>query len=348
MVSIDIGNRNIHIIEGRQTAKGMEIRNMVVMPTPVNTVSDGRIDDPVPLRMAINDILRDKGFRSKNAVITIQSNSVVSREFVLPRPAKEYIGNVVAFEMGQFLPPSQNGGYNVQYKVLDEFESDGVKKIKVRVAAMPKMIAGEYFAFVKSLGLRPIALDMHANCISKLFCRNLQINDVQLGLDMNIAIIDIGYRNTGINIISQGHLEFSRYLSSGVREVDAAISSHFGISIEKAEQVKIKKLNLETDESSYDTGSETLKAVQGLISSWTGEIQKVIQYFSLKNSDNKVNMVFLCGGGANLAGLPAYLEKLLELPVRKIESMSNVAFKGSKDTMSIEYIINTIGALIRF
>lgn len=343
-VAIDVGNKNIHIIEGRCTGNFIEVEKAVLVTTPPGSFADGKIDDRNLLKESLQTALLDNKVDAKKAVVTIHSSSIITREFILPEATPDQLKNIVKYEIEQYLPIVSRE-YNIEYKVVEELIDDNIKKVRVQVAAMPRDIVVGYYNFLKSLNLKPLALDIHSNSISKLFARKLIINNENYSWDSTSAVIDVGSHSFNINIISNGRIQYSRSISSGGRELDKAIATNFNLSLERAEQKKINQVYLKPDEE--PSSSDLNHLIKSILDQWIGEVQKVFQYYSTRCKESKIDSIYLHGGGSNLKGLSEYTEGILNIPTVKVNDISFIRPGEGLSEFSKEYFLNAAGAMIR-
>ena len=79
------------------------------------------------------------------------------------------------------------------------------------------------------------------------------------------------------------------------------------------------------------------------------EIDKVFKYHISRHSNNKIDQVYLIGGGAQFVDVEELFSTRLELPVKKMDKLNNVEFnlKDTKEQKHVNLYINSVGALIR-
>lgn len=346
-VSIDIGSKNIHIVEGKPVGRSVEVEKAVMIPTPYGSFRDGGIQDQIQLKDAVRNALLQNNIKTKKAVLTIQSTQVITRELILPAVKKEELKNIAKFEIEQHLP-IVSSEYVMEFKVIDEFVEDNVKKSRINVAAMPKDMVESWYNFTKKLNLKPVVLDVHSNSVSKLLSGEFVVNGERYSPDKTVAVIDIGYQGININIVSKGKTEFSRFVVSGGKEIDRSIAANFSIPQEKMEQKKIRELGLDGSDNASDSAGSLNDLVRQIVNQWMVEIQKVFQYHTSRSKGSRIDAVFLYGGTSNIAGIAKYMEQFLNIHTAKLQSISSSSFSGMTGNTDINYYINAIGALIRY
>ncbi len=292
----------MHVVEGACKGRMIEVKKAFVAPTPSNSVVDGRIEDKVLLKDAFHTAFSQNKISAKSAIICFQSASVITRELVLPDAQQQQLGGVVRYEMEQYLPAAANS-YIIEYRIVENLVEDKIGKSKVRVAAIPRDIIDGYYQFFRQMKLKPAVFDIQSNAVTKIFAGGLDINGERYSTDKTVAFIDIGHENTVINVMSKGMLEFSRLAAYGGRDLNAALASFYNVSLDKAEQKKISEFRLDRVDSANDTSDGAHSLSVNIMNQLMTEIQKVFQYYINRNQGNKIEAVYLHGGGSNIKGL---------------------------------------------
>ena len=133
-----------------------------------------------------------------------------------------------------------------------------------------------------------------------------------------VMIANIGRENIDVVICRGADLIFARNLSGGARLFDQAVAQRFDVSEQKGEEVKIKYATLEPNAQYASPNHE--KASRAILGA-AGQLQSLLQSTvlfcksQLKLSGLKIDRVALCGGGAALSGLPAWLRSAMNVPV---------------------------------
>ncbi|SHH46307.1 type IV pilus assembly protein PilM [Tepidibacter thalassicus] len=350
VLSIDIGNKNTKIVVGRHQKNSVLVEKAMVIETPINSYRDGNILDIDSLKVVIREVLSREKIKTKKVICTVQSTSIITREIVLPVAKKEEeMKTMVQFEIEQYLPIIFDD-YVVEYKILEEFTEEGIKKGRILVVALPKTIAEDYLKLINELKLTPLALDVSSNAISKLYESNVKINLENYSYDKTVSVIDIGHNYLNLDIISRGILQFSRIINIGSNDIDINIANTFNLSIEEAEKRKIEDAvlgNTELSENNLISSQILNDTLMSSIDGWIQEINRIFKYYLNRNRENKVEEIHLHGGGCEINGLLEYFEEKLNIPTLKIESMSNIKLNKTVRDIEINRYLNCIGSIIR-
>ncbi|MCB2295212.1 pilus assembly protein PilM [Clostridium algoriphilum] len=344
VLSLDIGSKNTKIVLGSQSKKNVIIEKAITMITPEGCYNDGNIIDITKLKSEILDVLQVENIKCRNIIITTKSTSVINRDIDVPIAKKEDMDAIIKFQMERYLPIVFDD-YITQYTVLEEFEDEGIKQAKVTVVVYPKIMAEGYYNLIKELKGNAVALDISSNSINKLFIEGVKVNDENYSLEDTVAVIDLGYDFTNVNIISDGNVQFTRIINYGGAHIDIDISKQLSISEEEAENQKLKCCNLERESLSDKQSSIVNDIAKAQVRNWIQEIEKLLNYYKSKEQGNKIDKIYIYGGSSSLKGIETYIKDTMNLPVTQIQNLSNV--KCSKIDVKSSIYLNAIGAIIR-
>jgi len=350
-VSIDIGNQNTKILIGSQNGNNVLVEKTLIIPTPTSSFHDGRITDKIRLKSEIARTLLQNKIKAKKAIFTIESTAIITRELVLPSATETELDNMIRFEIEQYLPINLND-YVLEYKLLEKFKDEEEEKVKILVAGLPKSMAEDYLKLVEELDLKPLALDMNSNAVSKLFSIDSNINDESYSLDKTVALIDLGHNYINLSIISKGIPQLNRLIVAGGKDIDISIANHFNLSLEEAEMKKKEDVNLELISQrdsivSYITSIALNDIARDVVDDWLQEIQKLFQYYTSRNHGNRIDQIYIYGGSSNLKGLSEYFYDTLNIPTFRLEKMSCIKEAKNKDALDLNIFLNCVGAIIR-
>lgn len=352
-LALDIGNRYIKIVYGRVIKKKVEVMHYDIIDTPPNVVRDGKIIDAKSIAGIISETVKKNKMKAKRLVMLVTGTGVITRDIVMPKSTESEIEKILEFEAPQYFPVDLQN-YVLDFKVIEETINDEGVSDRVLLVAVPTRQVDEYMKIPDMLKMEMESIDLPANCISKFLFSTDPKQDKDVKIPAEFAVIDIGANTTAVCIFSNQKLKFSRILLSGGCEIDKLISNQFNTDFVQAEQVKllIGKIipeGMEQQESEEVMNvSETIKlAVNNMVT----DINRFIEFYNSRTSNNRLEKVYICGGGSKLEGLSVYLSSYLNLPVDYLLSRDRVIFKEKKDPVVCEqdftFLINALGALIR-
>lgn len=341
VVAFEIGSKNIKIVEGKYSKDKLSVYKMAQVETPMAAIEDGAIIDERALVNVLQVAINQLGIKSKDAVVTSNSSSIIDREIIIPAVDESEMESVIKYEIQQYLPINLDE-YIVEYVVVDKLVDSEGPKLKVNVISYPKDMVNGYYKLVKSLGLNPYVLDVTYNSLKKIVNHTGIIkNNGQVG--GTVAFVDMGATSINVTIFKRGQLDFTRVIKSGGETIDQALSTRLDMSIKSTESMKIDKGNLLDIQEDDEINTIIKETVDEMI----GEIEQILQFANNKNGEN-VDEVVIYGGASKLRGLDVYMQRKLLKSIKRVFTLERIDMSTSampKEPIG-EYL-NAIGAVIR-
>lgn len=332
MLAIDIGSRKVCVLEGKTRRDKVVVTAFGEIEYETQLVSDGKIQDHATLGFYINEIIKTLKMKSRKAVVTINSTAVVAREFILPNVKPAKLELLVQNEM--MLVLGSESGYVIDYTVIDQ-TPEGM--LKVQAFAAPVELVEDYRWLLEEVGLKPHALDLHTNAISKL-CTDGAFNKTKPGED-NIILADIGYTHICFYSFCKGVCQFFRTEASPLRDLMDEVGA---LRHEDANGQTMAYLALWSPATKEDPA--LADAVDRFTTRLADEIQRYTQYLLLNSTYKSVSNIYIIGGAACLKGLDAALTQQLGINTQVLESVTGLKLPiGCR----LAKTCNAAGALIR-
>ena len=203
MISIDITDTQIKLVDANVAAK-ISVKKAVKRDLPVNTIENGRIIDMHTVAGEITDILVTEKISEREAIICINSGTILYREIEIPKPKAGnetfVIETIIQNEM------SLGDEYNITYSISEEIVTDEGPKLKVIAAACPQKMIDIYLELSRQVGLRTKLVVVSNNNITRLVRRSSVYKAFSPLLLMQV---DRNFIN--INLYNKGAVVFSRY-----------------------------------------------------------------------------------------------------------------------------------------
>lgn len=342
-ISIDLGNKEIKLVVGEHTEKKIDITSMYNISQDENIYYSGQIYDERVVGNNITKIIKDNKIKESNVILNIEASDLIKREMVIPVLGKEDAIKAITLEIGEYLPIDIEK-YIIQYVEIDRFEEDSLKKMNILVYALPYKLAEQYYTLLKNIGLNPSVLDIQSNCIEKLFS-NFKINGVNTNNE-TIAVIDIGNSGMNISIIEKGKHRFNRVVR-GSQSIKTALIMTGNCTENNIDYIINKYMSRNIFSESIDEEDLKIKEeILFVVNSWISDMEKLFQYYTSRNTENKIDTVFIYGGGTMLRNIGDYIESRIGISTRVISSIENLDVSKISNNIDIIKYINCISALI--
>lgn len=211
MLSIDITDRQIKLVRGAPNGSKIKIEEVDYRDITVGMIANGYIADIPIVAAEIIDIIKTRGIKEKDAIVSISSSSILYKELLLQKPKR--ITNSAAIEAMIASNMGITNEYNVSYSIVGQtVDENKTPLIKVLATACPQRLVDGYVRLFTHLGLTLKAINISNNSISRLIQ-----NTPKMSGYMPLLLIQIDKEFLNFNLYEEGTLAFSRYF-----KIDAA------------------------------------------------------------------------------------------------------------------------------
>jgi type IV pilus assembly protein PilM len=244
----------------------------------------------------------------------------------------------------------------LDFKVQEEVLNNDGAFDRIILAAVPEKQADEYMKIPQLLNKEMEAIDLPANSISKfLSAIGLGKTEEEGGpVSKEFAVLDIGYETTGVYIFYEDKLRFNRILLNGSGDIDKLISNNFNVDSKQAEEIKILNTRIFSEEEETGEASDQIQlcnVIRPAVNSVIMDINRFFDFYNSRSTENKLQMIYICGGGSKLEGIDGYISGYFNIPVRHISAAGNITYLGIKKHEEFQndfaYLVNAIGAVVR-
>lgn len=251
-------------------------------------------------------LLAEAQVTAKNCIVSLPNNAVFTSVIEMQQLSEDQMESAISFEAKKYIPLPL-AEVVLSWSVVSKDSQLG--RQKVLLIAVPKQVQQSYIQLFAMTGLELSIIEIEALAL----IRSLSTSSVK-----NSVIIDIGARNTGLNVVMDGVLQLTRNLSIGGATITDTIAKTLNVSIPRAEQFK-KDFGL----SNADFIPETIKPVMSTIKN---EVKQLVSIYAARSVP--VQKLILTGGGSNLPGIVTYFQDL-GIPVEFGNPLANVGYDPS-------------------
>lgn len=351
LLAIDICADNLFIAQGNVSSGSVDLQLCDEAELQDGTVDDGDIKNHAALVMTLTKLLSAHPLKASSAAITFSSGMVLSRRLTLPPAKPVEMAAMVRSQMSQAVNSPEDFVFDYSFaKPVQPKDAPS----DVWAYALEKDIVDKYYALFKSIRMRPVALDIHANSIEKLVF-DASVNGAPLA-GRSTLFVNVDSKYLEIHLFNGSERGFSRSAPVSAAEL-LLIAGNLGYSKNKKQDLgapmllKPEQEKTDAQQDGLDISPEALTKDPILADAarqYTGqvadELAKMNQFQLMRNSAIPVSCVYTFGNFSGIKGLSANLSQLLGCPVEQIETISRVKADGK---IQIASYLNAIGALIR-
>lgn len=301
-LGIDIGTSTIKIVQLKEE-EGRFILETYAEVNASAQLGNADVDVVGETARLLRELVDKAQVSTKKVVASLPNNLVFVSIIDMPVLSDKELKNAIEWEARRYVPlPLEE--VTLQWSVMRE--SANAQRLKVLLTAVPTTVVDNYLRMFRLAGLEPLALDIEA--LALIRCLVGERPD-------GFLIIDIGARNTSLNLVDKGFLRISRNLPVGGDTITSGIAQSLKVSAARAEQFKTD-LGLS---GNLDQIPQVMKAALESIKNETSQLIKIYE-----SSGGSINEIIFTGSGSYMPGLSAYFANLgikvsLGEPLRFVE-----------------------------
>ena len=309
VLTIEISNDLIRLCEVSHSGnKNITVHKAVTIPTPEGTVEDGFLRDVNAVTTSIKMALTDNLLNTKDAIFTVLSTKIATKEAVLPNVKPKKLEELIHINAAEYFPVNNIEDYSLTYSALETITEGKEKTIRVLAMAAPLNLVSPYYDLAKKLGLNVVAVEYLGN--STLQMLKLQIDESPS------MVIQIGNDSTIINVMKNKILQFQRTVPYGRSAVLNAIMDVKKISYPVASELLTRGSIVH---ETFD-GEEITESLRYLVNS----ISRIVDYYIGRNQDSPIEKAYIMGEGAAIIGIEKLFTNELNIDFTKIIELSGV------------------------
>ena len=313
MVGVDVSDTSLKFVQFERLHaydKNLSLTHWGDISMPAGIVERGNVHDPKQLAKVLGEVKEKSG--AQYVSVSLPEERAYLFETTVPRnlPARE-IRNQVEFNLEENVPLSPRDAYFDYAIVGQEAENE---KLQVAVAVYAQNTINSYYEACTMAGLLPFAFEIEAQAIARA--------SVPFGSDETFMVVDFGKTRMGIGIVYQGVLMYTSTIDVSGQVMSEAMRAVVG-DLAESELTTIKN----TKGVIPMSGNEAVaKVIAGILDTITDELSIRIHYWHTRDVDRgkrEIKKIILCGGSANLLGMPEYISEKLSITTERAQVWQN-------------------------
>jgi type IV pilus assembly protein PilM len=319
---IDLSDFSVKMARLKKDGEEIFLDNYCRCEIPSGLIEYGEIKEVDELAELIKKIFltaKGKSIKTRNCIASLPETEAFIQLLKLPKMKDGEIAEAVKWETENNIPLSINEVY-FDWQVIQPVKKD-LEHTHVLVAAISKKQVDPYLAVFKKAGLNPLVFEVESIATARSLIRGGFSSEP-------VMIVDFGARRTSFIIFSGSAVQFTASSPISNFSLINDIAQFFDVSEEEARKLKIE---IGLDRSRED--GRVFEALKPGLEELVGKAKNYMDFYrthGLPDHSETMNIskIILCGGGANLAGLAAFLENELTVSVELGNPWVNI-LKGS-------------------
>ena len=324
-LGIDFSDLSLKLLQLEKKGGKDQVHSYAYLDIPPACFSDGRIEDKAQIAQLVREALKKASpgkIKTKKVICSLPESKIFLRIISIPKMEQKEIGEAIKWEIEASIPLSIDQIY-YDWQLLGE---KGGKQ-SILTVAVAREAADEILEVLELAKLEVCALESESMALAR------SLIDKKSQTDEAILIVDLGAKMTNFIVTQNGVPFFTSSIPFSSEGVTDAIAKSLGVDKDQAQKVKLSQgLGKISGESAI------LNSMQAYLESLAVEIEKSIDFYQNLNEKDgvKIKKIIICGGGANLKGLLAYLTKRLDRTVSVGDAWVNLNFEDSLPIISKE------------
>lgn len=359
VLSIEIGQQVTKVVVIDFLKKNPHVYNAFSFDTPEGVMEDGYVKDKDRMAQLLREQMKDNGVKEKEVVFSIASSKIASREVTVPYVPEKNLDNLINATAQDYFPVNMDE-YTLAYNVLETVKEKDKKSLKLLLLAAPDSLIQNYYSLADLMGVRVESIDYYGN-------GSMQVLQKHIGSGYSVCV-QIGSLNTMVSVLKENQQIMQRTIPYGTNTIIETMLAHPALECRDEtdamemlcrENVVYSTLDYE-DETVRGTrisedqwkrsgqSREARKAVTDAVGGILLSVIRVVDYFGSRYPDCQLGYIYITGMGVKIRGLDTLFEREMDLPVRKLEKLTNITFsRGFARSLQdqTEYIA-AIGAAI--
>jgi type IV pilus assembly protein PilM len=323
VIGLDIGSSSIKLVELSEGKSGYKLQNLVISPLPPEAIVDGALMDSVTIIDTIQDLIATSKTKMKNVVTSVSGHSVIVKKITLPFMTEAELEESIQWEAERYIPFDIND-VNIDFQIFGS-SPENPDVMDVVLVAAKKDIINDYVSIIMESGLNPVIIDIDSFALENMLAINYEVDKEE-----TVAMANVGASITNINIIKNNISGFTRDIFKGGNQITEEIQRQLHIDYEEAEKIKVgSKMDITSQpiiQNVLKTASESLAI----------EIGNSLDFFQSTTTYEKINKLYLSGGGSKIKDFDIILQQQIGIPVEIVNPFKKVEY--SEKNFDLEYL----------
>lgn len=342
------------VCETDYQVKNPKVYNHFTLPTPEGMVEDGIVEIDPTFADLFKATMKEKKIKAKQAVFSISSSKIASREVSIPMVKENRIGILVKANAAEYFPIDLSQ-YQISYSMLGvEADGKGNQQYKLQVLAAPNSLLIGYKEFTTALGLELLALDYGGNSLYHAIKEECA--------EGTQAIVKIDERSSLIMIVKDSAIVLNRSIAYGIDDAIHAVRKHTVLGetnsyeealklCEKTVCISAPKQRKESEsgapkQETADAVGAAKEEVANTFKYLVGGIERVIDYYNSRSAKDPLTHILLTGLGSKFLGLEELLSRELNIKTEVLTQLEGFQLDKSFGEEHFGEYITCIGATV--
>jgi len=312
-VGLDIGTYALKIVVLERKGKGFSLAGFGMEKLPPDAIVGGEVMD----RQAVVEALRVLSSRmdlpTNKVVVNISGRGVILKKIAVPMMSDKELAESIEWQIKENIPFDLTDVI-WDYRILNKDAT--LNQVDLLLVAAKNDVVYNLIDLVKSAGLKAAALDLDPIAWTNALQINKYLED-----SGQIGIINVGYDTTGVLILKDRIYHAHRDIPLAGKVYIEAMMRFLDLDQERASRAYV-------GESVEGAEAEEVAKITASINEKVGEhIERLFPVFRSQEEENRLERIFITGGGAWAVGLADFLQERYRVPVEIVNSFREIKYE---------------------
>lgn len=326
---LDISDLSLKIAKLKENSCGFTLSSYGRQNIPENIIIKGEIqkeDELIKIIQSAIATVHGKPLKTKSCVVSLPESKAFIRVIQLPLMNTAETAEAIKWEAEANIPMPLNEIY-LDWQIINQDKDNQ----NILIGALPIILVDSYLNALKKAGLSPICFEIESVATARAIIKNNYSEDP-------ILIVDLGAERISLINFYQSAIYFTASLLFGKNQFSEAITSALSISVKEAEALKnqtgIDKTN---KNSALFLSLEPIlqDLIKGLQDCCHASEEHIVA--GANRSVGPISKIMLCGGGANLIGLPNFIYSKTKIKTELANPWVNILKPKLKNAPELPY-----------
>ncbi len=251
----------------------------------------------------LRKLIADHPFKGRQVVSCLGSQELFVQNVRLPQLPPEEVEKIVCWEAEERLPyPVADA--EIRHLLAGQVRQDENTKQEVILLACHRGVVERHVGILEQAGLVPAAIDIEASAV----LRSLRPAETDGATSSRCAYLNLQENATTVIFASDEQILFMKYIASGGRHLDLAVSQHLDLSLTEAARMRSVVTSSVTLDADDEIHRSVIDAVRKPLESIGSEIELCLRYYKVTFRGKPLQKIVVTGEEAS----PWLLEFLSE------------------------------------
>lgn len=287
---------------GSSTTKLVMDDSYIVVNTPENSVNGEELVAFDGMSEFIHDTLKENNMKAKKVALVLPDSDVYLNRVTMPYMTTKQLQVNLPYEFKKVIGKEKDS-YLYDYALASYIQDDSGKIVDMDLlaGAVSSSLIEKYKEMFKKAGLKLVQATPRELAIMNVLRKSKKVTG-------DIALVDLGYSYTRIDIYKDGIYETSKTLEKGVKDMaDIASEILYCDTHIALEYLKVNKDNVLSHERMIN-----------LYENIAVEIMRAVNYYTYENRENTLENLYVYGGGAHIESFVSTIKTNVSLDVQSI------------------------------